>query len=221
MLLSLSLPSLSSMPSSSASLSRSFASSLPVARKTCSRVVNSTSMFAASSCSSHLSNRGNDGSVPCAKSQVRVPGLSERVWRASRMTRDTSRSVWESKRNEYPAPKWCLRNSVLPHAMICPFFKIATLSLSKSTSSKWCEHKMMLLPALASIIMSQIVRRLYGSIPAVGSSRKTTSGFPSKAMAMHTFRFMPPEYVFTGLSASSGDVKPICSMRRSTSASMA
>ena len=37
-------------------------------------------------------------------------------------------------------------------------------------------------------------RRLTGSMPVVGSSRKTIAGSPSSAIATERRRFMPPEY---------------------------
>mmetsp|Transcript_16593 Transcript_16593/g.24518 ORF Transcript_16593/g.24518 Transcript_16593/m.24518 type:complete len:110 (+) Transcript_16593:770-1099(+) len=79
----------------------------------------------------------------------------------------------------------------------------------------------MLRPFFAAIIISQMVLRLYGSRPAVGSSKKTTSGFPISAIAMRTFLFIPPENVPSGLSASSSDVNLTSSRRRLTSASTA
>jgi hypothetical protein len=41
--------------------------------------------------------------------------------------------------------------------------------------------------------MSHIVRRLRGSSPVVGSSRKMISGLPTSVMARSSFRRMPPE----------------------------
>ena len=49
----------------------------------------------------------------------------------------------------------------------------------------------------------QASRRESGSIPAVGSSRSTTVGFPMNAMANDNLRFWPPLNVPAGLSRSS------------------
>mmetsp|Transcript_23084 Transcript_23084/g.68093 ORF Transcript_23084/g.68093 Transcript_23084/m.68093 type:complete len:83 (+) Transcript_23084:3454-3702(+) len=73
----------------------------------------------------------------------------------------------------------------------------------------------MLRPLFALMIKSHICLRVYGSHPAVGSSRNTTSGSPSNAMAIHTLLCIPPENDFTGLSASSS-LNLSSSKRRST-----
>eukprot|EP00966_Prymnesium_polylepis_P278951 6444244-Prymnesium_polylepis.1 len=44
----------------------------------------------------------------------------------------------------------------------------------------------------ASAIRLHIARRVSGSRPVVGSSRKTIAGSPSSEMASETRRFMPP-----------------------------
>src|SRR5579872_553491 len=50
---------------------------------------------------------------------------------------------------------------------------------------------------------SQIVRREAGSSPVVGSSRKSTVGECTSALARSSLRFIPPEYVFVRRSAAS------------------
>jgi len=42
-------------------------------------------------------------------------------------------------------------------------------------------------------MISHMVRRLRGSSPAVGSSRKITDGSPTKVIARSSLRRIPPE----------------------------
>mmetsp|Transcript_1613 Transcript_1613/g.3341 ORF Transcript_1613/g.3341 Transcript_1613/m.3341 type:complete len:110 (-) Transcript_1613:1851-2180(-) len=80
---------------------------------------------------------------------------------------------------------------------------------------------MILLCFFAAMIMSHMMRLLYGSRPALGSSNHTTSGSPRSAIAIRTLRFIPPENVPTGLSASSSEVNLTSDNRRSTSSDKA
>ena len=52
-------------------------------------------------------------------------------------------------------------------------------------------------------ITSHVNRREYGSIPEVGSSKKTTSGFVTNAIARDNLRFWPPERFPVGVSSFS------------------
>jgi hypothetical protein len=58
-------------------------------------------------------------------------------------------------------------------------------------------------PALCALTIAQMSLRLWGSRPAVGSSRNTTLDPPMKAAATDTRRFCPPESVDTSKSAFS------------------
>lgn len=58
-------------------------------------------------------------------------------------------------------------------------------------------------------IVSQRKRLLLGSIPVLGSSRRTIFGFPTIAMAKLSFRLVPPEHIFTCLSACSWICNPL------------
>ena len=49
--------------------------------------------------------------------------------------------------------------------------------------------------ALSRSMASHTRRRASGSIPVVGSSRKTIFGSPNDAIATESLRFIPPEYV--------------------------
>ena len=46
----------------------------------------------------------------------------------------------------------------------------------------------------SSVMTSHMCRRDKGSIPELGSSRNTTAGAPTRAMASESFRLLPPEY---------------------------
>mmetsp|Transcript_18516 Transcript_18516/g.53173 ORF Transcript_18516/g.53173 Transcript_18516/m.53173 type:complete len:275 (+) Transcript_18516:103-927(+) len=178
----------------------------PVLRKTLSSVVRSTVVLVQPSSCSAVRRLANCGSVPCGRDQwcstssalVREMGCSN--WNSAELTDlvtvaliDVALLLATWYESVYPAPNLCLRKSELPQATSLPRLRIPMRSESTSASSiKWV-MRMMLRPFLASLIISQTTRRLTGSMPAVGSSRKIISGLPSMAMAMLTLRFMPPE----------------------------
>ena len=65
----------------------------------------------------------------------------------------------------------------VPDATILPLSSTATMSASSSASSRYCVVRKMVTPsATRRRTMSHMVRRLRGSRPAVGSSRKTMRG---------------------------------------------
>ena len=71
---------------------------------------------------------------------------------------------------------------------------IASRSHSWSASSRyWVVRKTVVPAALMRRTSSQIVRREDGSRPVVGSSRNSTSGEWTSALARSSRRFMPPE----------------------------
>ncbi len=67
----------------------------------------------------------------------------------------------------------------------------------------------MVLRPLRSSMCCQMARRDWGSRPRVGSSRKSTWGSETRAMAMLSLLFIPPEYFLTFSPARS--VRPITS----------
>mmetsp|Transcript_15855 Transcript_15855/g.43058 ORF Transcript_15855/g.43058 Transcript_15855/m.43058 type:complete len:231 (-) Transcript_15855:2274-2966(-) len=71
-----------------------------------------------------------------------------------------------------------------------------------SASSMLWVVRMMARPTLASWMVSHTKRRLMGSIPVVGSSRYTTLGSPSSAIATLSRRLIPPEYAPVRKSAA-------------------
>ena len=98
----------------------------------------------------------------------------------------------------------------VPSATIRPWSSTAIRSASWSASSRFWVVSRMVTPAEASWpTISHIVRRLRGSKPVVGSSRKITRGSPTRVMARSSRRRIPPEYVDSGLSAAS--VRSNCS----------
>ena len=98
----------------------------------------------------------------------------------------------------------------VPSAAILPWLRMAILSASRSASSRYCVVRKMVLPASASdLIVSQVMLRLSGSSPVVGSSKKMMAGSPISPRAMSSLRRIPPEYVDVRRSAAS--VRPNCS----------
>mmetsp|Transcript_11705 Transcript_11705/g.43405 ORF Transcript_11705/g.43405 Transcript_11705/m.43405 type:complete len:451 (+) Transcript_11705:3472-4824(+) len=143
-------------------------------------------------------------------------------------------AVTRRTRSEYPPPNAVLTNSGDPAAASLPPCTTHTRSLSASASSMKCvvrstevalqvggelaaeksaPHSLVSSLEVATSlrpanprITSQACRRESGSIPAVGSSRSTTSGSPMNAIARESLRRCPPESVPAGRSASS--IKP-------------
>ena len=76
---------------------------------------------------------------------------------------------------------WRLSCSGVPSATSLPWSSTAIRSASWSASSRyWVVRKMVVPSATSSRTMSHIVRRLRGSSPVVGSSRKMISGLPDQ-----------------------------------------
>lgn len=92
----------------------------------------------------------------------------------------------------YPAPSLDLRKMGLPQHLTWPLAMMAMRSPSRSASSRKCVVSRMVRPSRCVLSMSHVARRLYGSMPLVGSSRMTSLGSPSSAMATDSFRFWPP-----------------------------
>ena len=92
-----------------------------------------------------------------------------------------------------------------------------TLSPSTSASSIECVVSNTTVPSFNFSIMSHTRRRLSGSMPVVGSSRKISFGLATAAIATLSLLFIPPEKPPT--RESPREVSDTCSSRRSTSAS--
>ena len=65
---------------------------------------------------------------------------------------------------------------------------------SASHSSMLCVVSTIERSVRSRMMISHICRRLTGSIPLEGSSRKTTAGEPTSAIAKESLRLLPPEY---------------------------
>ena len=73
-----------------------------------------------------------------------------------------------------------------------------------SASSRYCVVRKIVTPSAArSRMLSHTARRLRGSSPVVGSSRKITCGEPARVIARSSRRRIPPEYVDTCRPAAS------------------
>src|SRR5687768_13388292 len=82
----------------------------------------------------------------------------------------------------------------VPSRTMSPSSMIASWLQSWSASSRYCVVRKTVVPsALIRRISSQTVRRLAGSRPVVGSSRKRTWGRWTRAEAKSSRRFIPPE----------------------------
>eukprot|EP00732_Lithocolla_globosa_P002376 Lithocolla_globosa_v1_NODE_1541_length_2496_cov_46.810324.p3 type:complete len:186 gc:universal NODE_1541_length_2496_cov_46.810324:1888-1331(-) len=81
----------------------------------------------------------------------------------------------------------------------------AILSPNTSASSIECVVITITRPFFKRRMRFQISRRTYGSIPVVGSSRKTILGSPTKLRATERRRFMPPLKVPTALLPTSSN----------------
>ncbi len=91
-------------------------------------------------------------------------------------------------------PISALSVSGVPAATILPLSMIPTLSASWSASSRyWVVRKTVVPSSFSARTSSQIVLRLTGSRPVVGSSRKRTRGSWTSAAARSRRRCMPPE----------------------------
>ena len=105
-----------------------------------------------------------------------------------------ARSVSSSTRSPVARPRF--KASGESSQRILPWSRIATRSQRKSASSIACVVRMMASSgscAFNSPNMSQIARRLCGSRPVVGSSRKRTRGECRTPRAISSRRRMPPE----------------------------
>jgi hypothetical protein len=109
--------------------------------------------------------------------------------------------------------------SLICAAVFCtrtaPFSITQIQSVSLSASSRWCVVRMMVLRVrLREEKTSQTLMRLRGSRPEVGSSKISSPGRPRMAIAMDSFRLLPPDSYLTRLlrSPSMPRVRMVSSM---------
>ena len=101
-----------------------------------------------------------------------------------------------STRRASPAPRLVLRRAA----------RSATAS-SSASSRYWVVRKTVTPSATRSRTICHITRRLRGSRPVVGSSRKMIRGRPTRVIARSSRRRMPPEYSAAGFPAASTSSK--------------
>jgi len=105
----------------------------------------------------------------------------------------------------YPPPYLPLSLCGVPRHSNCPETMIASLPQRTSHSSIECE--VITIPCPSLTIWSTTSHKnllAFGSTPAVGSSRRITSGSPVIAIAVESFRLFPPEYSPAGMSLERG-----------------
>ena len=97
-------------------------------------------------------------------------------------------------RRMWPPGMRRLSSSGVPSAISLPWSSTAIRSASWSASSRyWVVRKIVTPSATRSRMICHIVRRLRGSRPVVGSSRKMMRGSPTRVIARSSRRRMPPE----------------------------
>jgi predicted ATPase/DNA-binding SARP family transcriptional activator len=98
----------------------------------------------------------------------------------------------------------CLSSSAVPWATIRPPLSTAIRSAGWSASSRyWVVGKMVTPSSTKPRIACHMPRRLRGSRPVAGSSRKITGGLATSVIARSSRRFMPPEYWIGGFLRAS------------------
>src|SRR6185312_1742365 len=166
------------------------------ARKTSSRsgVWTEKSSTSIECSSSWLSRARTDFAPPSLGTRtVRLSSSSRAEPGRSRIAVSTSRSPANRSRTWLPGI-WRLSSPGVPWATRWPWSSTAIRSASRSASSRyWVVRKMVTPSATSWRMRSHIVRRLRGSSPVVGSSRKMISGRSTSVMARSSFRRMPPE----------------------------
>ena len=165
------------------------------ARKTSSRsgvctVSSSTSMDSSSSRSSRVFR---DRRLP-SLGTCRASAASSRITPSRVCTADSSPRTSANRSRMCPPGMRRLSSSGVPSATSLPWSRTAIRSASWSASSRyWVVRKMVTPPATNSRMICHMERRLRGSRPVVGSSRKMTRGWPTRVIARSSRRRIPPE----------------------------
>mmetsp|Transcript_6055 Transcript_6055/g.11865 ORF Transcript_6055/g.11865 Transcript_6055/m.11865 type:complete len:201 (-) Transcript_6055:1794-2396(-) len=115
----------------------------------------------------------------------------------------TGADLDESVTNLYPAPNLFFRRSEVPRTRSFPRAMIPTISPRTSASSMECVTRTSTRPLFAVSIISHTCLLETGSIPVVGSSRKTIFGSPVRDIATESLRCIPPESCPANLSFTS------------------
>jgi hypothetical protein len=99
-----------------------------------------------------------------------------------------------SRTSRRSPPTRSFSSSGVPSAMTRPWSITAIRSASRSASSRYCVVSSTVRPSpTSSSIVVHTSRRLRGSRPVVGSSRKRTGGLATSAAPRSSLRRMPPE----------------------------
>ncbi len=130
----------------------------------------------------------------------------------SRASAASGGGAWRRKRScDSPALTRAAGEST---ATIRPPCRIATRSARASTSARsWVVSRIVRPSPRSDPMSSRVSRRAAGSIPAVGSSRSSTSGSPTRASASERRCRSPPDRRRTRVPATSP--RPTCSMSSS------
>ena len=124
----------------------------------------------------------------------RAAGSGRRSARAPRARARGRASLGEASSSRCGRPISAFSAAGVPSATIRPSSMIPTRSASWSASSRYCVVRKTVVPSsLSRRTSSQSVMRLTGSSPVVGSSRNSTSGSWTSAIARSRRRRMPPE----------------------------
>ena len=151
----------------------------------------------ASPASSSARTIGATSAAPCSSSTSATPSLRRHRLAEARedlagvARRVPSATLHLEVRAGRPRPS---ARAGVPSAAIRPSSMIPTRSASWSASSRYCVVRKTVVPSSFSLrTSSQIAMRLTGSRPVVGSSRNSTRGSWTSAVARSSRRRMPPE----------------------------
>ncbi len=112
---------------------------------------------------------------------------------ARRISRDRSSLRGALNRSWFSAPLW-VSSAGVPVATATPWSMITIRSASSSASARWWVVSTTVTPSRRSAsINSHTTIRAWASIPAVGSSRNTSSGRPTTAQASARRCCWPPD----------------------------
>ena len=120
--------------------------------------------------------------VACHPARIVRPNLSRFKDLAVQRTRRSYRKTWSKNSKQRNTTSWMKRGrsswQIDPHEERVPYL--------------WDVKTMAWPLSLTREMVSQSCLRATGSIPVVGSSKKTMGGSPTKATAVLSFRLFPP-----------------------------
>ena len=146
--------------------------------------------------SAHQRVRSASRWVSTAPCTTYRPGETSVTWLAagSAAASDTRSSPGGASNRRLPPDPAAVSCSGLPCATTWPWSTTTTWSASRSASSMKCVVSTTVTPSCRrAATSSQVARRACGSRPAVGSSRNTSSGRPTTAIASESRCCWPPD----------------------------